>query len=173
MAIRPVSSPVAFETIVDYFLRAKDEYLLGMGVERARLFGRAEWLERLTADLGRPDPEKEACFVLWEVDGAAVGHSNINKILYENEAFIHLHLWPPSLRRQGRGTDLFKQSAALFMERFKLRRLICEPFAGNPAPNRVVPRAGFRFIRSYRRPAGGINYEQEVNRYELELPPVP
>ncbi len=166
--IRPVSKPAEYEPIVDYFLGAKEGYLRGMGVDPARLLGRAEWLAKLAADLLRPDRDKEACFVFWEVDGAPAGHSNVNKLRYGDEAFIHLHLWQPDLRRQGRGTALFRQSAAYFMDRFELRRLVCEPFAGNPAPNRAVPRAGFRFIRCYRRPEGGINFEQEVNRYELE-----
>jgi RimJ/RimL family protein N-acetyltransferase len=166
--IRAVSGIDEYQVIVDYFLGAPEAYLRGMGVDPARLFGREEWLQRLWADHQRPDAEKETCFVIWEIDGVAAGHSNINKIRYGDEAFIHLHLWQPNLRRRGAGRELFRQSAEHFLERFRLKRLICEPFAGNPAPNRVVPRAGFRFIRCYLREAGGINFEQEVNRYELE-----
>ena len=171
--IRPVSTVEEYRTIVDYFLQAKEEYLRGMGVEPARLLDRGAWLQKLEADHQRPDPEKETCFVIWEVDEVAAGHSNINKIRYGDEAFIHLHLWQPDLRKRGTGRELFRQSAEHFLERFRLKRLICEPFAGNPAPNRVVPRAGFRFIRCYRREAGGINFEQEVNRYELGAPGTP
>jgi hypothetical protein len=45
-----------------------------------------------------------------------------------------------------------------------------EPSAGNSAPNRVLEKLGFAFIRRYRTTPGVIAYEQDVNRYELRRP---
>jgi ribosomal-protein-alanine N-acetyltransferase len=71
------------------------------------------------------------------------------------------------LRKAGLGTDLSKRSAQFYFERFGLKRLICEPFADNPAPNKLLPKLGFKFIKRYRTVPGTISGEQEVNRYAL------
>jgi hypothetical protein len=46
--------------------------------------------------------------------------------------------------------------------------MYCEPYADNPAPNRVLVKTGFRFIARYRTTPGVINFEQEVNRYVID-----
>jgi len=56
----------------------------------------------------------------------------------------------------------------VFLRRFGLQRLYCEPYAENPAPNRVLAKAGFRFVKRYRTISGLINSEQDVNRYLIE-----
>jgi RimJ/RimL family protein N-acetyltransferase len=71
-------------------------------------------------------------------------------------------------RHAGLGTEFLRRSIEVFFRRFALRRLYCEPYAANPAPNRVLSKAGFRFIERYRTIPGLINSEQEVNRYVLE-----
>ena len=86
------------------------------------------------------------------------------------EAFIHLHLWKSQLRRAGLGTEFVRRSAAFYFERFNLQKLVCEPWAENPAPNRVLEKLGFAFVRRYRTIPGVIAFEQEVNRYELRRP---
>ena len=72
------------------------------------------------------------------------------------------------MRRAGLGTEFLRRSLGVFLRRFALRRLYCEPYAENPAPNRILVKAGFRFIRRYRTIPGLINSEQDVNRYVLE-----
>ena len=138
-----------------------------MGVDPSLLPDRTSWLNMLVADLERDDREKKACYVGWIYNGETVGHSNVNQIRFGEEAYIHLHLWRSDLRKTGLGTEFFKRSAETFVDRFRLKRLICEPWAENPAPNRVLLKAGFKFVRKYRTVPGLIQPEQEVNRYEL------
>ncbi|MBI3724660.1 GNAT family N-acetyltransferase [bacterium] len=164
----PLSTRPHFESVVDYFHDADDAFLEVMGVDRKRLPERETWIQRLLADLERPDAEKQTFFLGWEYEGKIVGHSNINKIRYGEDAFIHLHIWHPELRRGGLGTLFFKRSANAFMKRFRLKRLLCEPRAENAAPNKVLSKLGFRFVKRYRTVPGQINHEQEVNRYELD-----
>jgi len=165
--VRPFSSKRDCERVVDYFLNANPSYLRGMGVDPSLLPDRDCWLRTLIADLERDDREKKTCFVTWIYNGEAVGHSYINKIQFGKEAYIHLHIWRSDFRKLGIGTEFFKKSAQLFVDRFKLRRLVCEPFAENPAPNRVLLKAGFKFIRRYRTVPVPISAEIEVNRYIL------
>ena len=82
-------------------------------------------------------------------------------------AYFHLHLWRPHLRKAGLGTEFSRRSVQFYFERFRLKRLFSEPFAENLAPNKVLPRLGFKFIQRYRTVPGAINGEQEVNRYML------
>ena len=154
--------------MVEYFLTADEPFLRGMGVDPDKLPERGAWLERLLPDLLRPDAQKQAFYLGWDYRGRRVGHCNVNQLLYGERAFTHLHLWDAGARRAGLGTEFLRRSVPLFFQRFALQRLYCEPYAANPAPNRVLSKAGFRFLERYRTTPGLINFEQEVNRYVID-----
>jgi ribosomal-protein-alanine N-acetyltransferase len=154
-------------SIVSYFVDATDEHLLRMGVDRVKLFKREEWIKSISIELQKPLEEKQLFYVIWEVDGKPIGHSNINKIKYTDEAYMHLHMWTPVTRQRGLGTELVKRSIPFYFNNFKLKNLFCEPYAHNPAPNKTLPKLGFEFIKKYNTIPGVICFPQEVNRYVL------
>src|SRR5262249_55982368 len=147
---------------------APHDALRAMGVDPARLPARAEWKAAMLQDARRCDQEKERFFLTWLADDEPVGHSSINKIVVGEEAFIHLHLWRTGLRRSGLGTQLFQLSVAYMFDRFGLKRILCEPYADNPAPNRVLTKLGFELVKRYRTVPGAINFDQDVHRYQFE-----
>jgi len=170
IGVRPFSSREEYELMLDYFYKASDTFLRGMGVDRLKLPERDKWLDALLADHQKPDNERDRFYLIWTFRRQRVGHSSINKIVPGIEAFIHLHLWDSELRRAGLGTEFVRRSANFYFQRFNLKRLVCEPRADNPAPNRVLEKVGFAFIRRYRTTPVAIAYEQDVNRYELKRP---
>jgi len=44
---------------------------------------------------------------------------------------------------------------------------MCEPYALNPAPNKILKKVGFTFIKIYETTPGWINFKQKVNQYEF------
>ena len=167
--VRPFSDATDYESMVDYFLAGDDAFLTTMGVDRSKLPEREAWLRSLALDHQRDDARKDRCYLAWLHRGRRVGHSSISKIRIGEEAYIHLHLWRQDLRKGGLGTEFFRASADYFADRFRLQRLLCEPKADNAAPNRVLSKLGFRFVRRYKTVPGDINVEQEVHRYELAV----
>ena len=163
--VRPFAGQVEYEQMVDYFLSADDEFLRGMGAARSKLPSREDWISSVLRDHDRPNHQKERAYLAWVYDGVAIGHSSINKIQVGEEAFIHLHVWLRARRQGGLGTRFFRLSADRFAEDFALQRLYCEAYAENPAPNRLLEKSGFRFVKRYRTIPGPINFEQDVNRY--------
>jgi RimJ/RimL family protein N-acetyltransferase len=153
---------------VDYFHDASEAYLAGMGADRGLLPARDAWLRSIAEDLGRDDRRKKTCYVAWVYRMELVGHSSISHIRFGEDAHIHLHIWKEELRNSGLGSQLVERSARMFMHRFQLKRIVCEPWAGNPAPNKTVVKAGFKLERTYRTKPGTIQPEQVVNRYVLE-----
>jgi RimJ/RimL family protein N-acetyltransferase len=168
VCIRPFAGRDDYERMIDYFLGADQAFLRGMGVDPARLPPRGSWLESALRDHDRAEDERERSYLAWIHEGAIVGHSSVSKITPGEQAYIHLHLWVAGLRRSGLGRPFFEASAAEFMRALRLKRLYCEPYAGNPAPNRVLVKCGFRFVKRYRTVPGHINFEQDVNQYVLE-----
>src|SRR5438874_13322454 len=168
--VRPFSSGEEYELMLDYFYKADYPIVRGMGFDRVKLPERDKWRDALLADHEKPDGERDRFYLLWIFRGTRVGHSSINKIVPGDEAFIHLHLWNSQLRRAGLGTEFVRRSASFYFERFNLQKLVCEPRAENPAPNRVLEKLGFAFVRRHRTTPGVIAYEQDVNRYELRRP---
>jgi len=167
ISIRPLELDEV-QLIPEYFLAMNDAQLRGMGVDPPKLPKIDEWTQILVEDFARPVEEKHFYYVLWLVDGQIVGHSNINKIEFGDHAFTHLHLWNAENRKRGFGVELLKLSAREYFKRFELKFVFSEPFAGNPAPNRTLPKAGFDLVKTYDTLPGWINFHQTVNRWQLK-----
>jgi ribosomal-protein-alanine N-acetyltransferase len=169
LEVRPFATPRDYERMIEYFHGADDALLALMGVDRRRLPAAEAWLARLLPDLALPPDKKQTYYLGWWLDGVPVGHSNVNQIRFAEQAHIHLHLWHAPKRRSGFGQRFFERSLSCCVSQFQLRCVICEPRAENPAPNAVLTRAGFQWIRRYRTVPGLINTEQDVNRWELQV----
>ena len=155
------------EPLINYWLGADPTFLQGMGVDLAKLPVREEWHRMLTEQLATPLKEKKSYALIWEVDGKAVGHSNINKIVFGQEAYMHLHLWNPEVRKKGYGIQFIRMSLPYFFKNYELQTLYCEPYALNPAPNRTLARAGFSPVKEYVTTPGWINFEQPVRLWAM------
>jgi RimJ/RimL family protein N-acetyltransferase len=147
-----------YQFIVDYFVNADAKFLDGMGVDPKKLPARELWLGSLEENHSKPINERTIYSVIWHVDGKAIGHSNINKIIFGEEAFMHLHMWKPDTRNRGLGIELIRQSIPFYFHEFKLKNLYCEPYALNPAPNKTMKKIGFDFIKEYETIPGLISF---------------
>lgn len=158
-----------FESIVDYFLKADKDFLSGMGVDACKLPQREEWLKILSDEYQQPIKNKKIFYVIWALSDEPVGHSNVNKIIYDHEAYMHLHLWHRGKRQKGMGGEFIKMSLPYYFDNFKLKKLYCEPYALNPAPNRTLNKSGFDFIEQYETVPGWLNFHQPVNKWCMDL----
>lgn len=154
--------------MIRYFLDGDLKFLNGMGVDPKKLPSESAWFELLQDDFARPVQERQFYYLVWEVDGVPIGHCNINKIVYGEEAYMHLHIWKEEHRHRGCATHLLRPSIARFVETFALRKLLCEPYALNPAPNQTLPKFGFHLVKTYETTPGWITFHQPVNRWELD-----
>src|SRR6266567_3594517 len=113
--IKPFTCSSEYERMLDYFFQADETFLRGMGVDPAKLPKRDAWLDRLLADLAREDREKENYYLGWFDGSVPVGHSNVNKIIYGKEAYVHLHIWDRRYRKCGLGTAFLRESIRTFI----------------------------------------------------------
>ncbi len=155
------------ELLIQYWQNADDDFLIAMGVDLAKLPSKTEWESMLNHVVNAPIEQKKSYCIIWLEDGEPIGHSNVNKILFADEAYMHLHLWNSNSRQKGIGVELVKKSIPLFFENLKLEKLFCEPFALNPAPNNALKKIGFEFQKSYTTIPGSINFEQPVNLWMM------
>lgn len=153
--------------LVDYWLYSDPEHLVAMGVDLDKLPKEDELEEMLGSQLGLPLSEKKSYALIWEQNGEPVGHCNVNQIEFGKQAHMHLHLWQADNRKAGIGSALVKKSIPVFFENLELETLICEPYTLNPAPNKTLEKIGFTFIKSHTCVPGYLNFEQEVNRWEM------
>jgi len=157
-----------FENMTDYFLKADNQFLHAMGVDPVKLPNRDEWLTLLLEDHKKAMMHKSFFYVTWLLDKIPVGHSNINKIIFGEEAYTHLHLWHGDKRKKGIGFGFMKMCIPYYFNNFKLKQLYCEPYALNPAPNMMLKKLGFDFIKQYETIPGWISFHQPVNRWCLD-----
>lgn len=155
------------ENIVDYFLNADKDFLINLGVDLLKLPAKQEWLDMLHSDFKLSLEQKKFFYIIWLLNGKPVGHSNINKIVFANEAYMHLHIWHKYTRQQGVGAEFLKLTLPYYFDNFQLQNLFCEPSAFNAAPNKTLEKLGFDFVKSYDTIPGWLNSYQKVNRWVL------
>lgn len=153
--------------ITQYWLSADAAFLKGMGADIAKIPNKEEWQKMLSEQISKPLQQKQSYCIIWQLDEKPIGHSNVNKIIYAQEAYMHLHIWTSSIRKKGLGIELVKMTLPYFFENLQLKKLYCEPYALNPAPNKILQKAGFEFVKKYTTIPGSLNFEQEVNLWEL------
>ena len=155
------------DLITQYWLNADTAFLGGMGVAINKIPNADEWKAMLSEQLNQPIEEKKSYCIIWQVNDTPIGHSNINKIIFGEEAYIHLHIWNADARRKGYGAAFIKMTLPWFFNKYKLKKLYCEPYALNDAPNKTLEKAGFEFIKEYMTIPGWLNFEQPVKLWEM------
>jgi RimJ/RimL family protein N-acetyltransferase len=156
------------EPIVSYWTRMGSEDLERMGVDPARVPS-AEALRASLAELCRtPEAALPTCYLIWRVDGAPVGYASLKDIRRGETGSIHLHIWDPEMRGKGYGRRLFARSALYFYERFALGRIVCEPKAGNPMPNRLLRRSGYALLGTRTGTSSELSRVCELNVYLID-----
>jgi len=108
------------ELIANYWLGADQVFLQGMGVDTTKMPARNEWKEMLTDQINTPPDQKKSYCIIWQVAGKPVGHCNVNKIIFGQEAYMHLHLWQPDVRNKGYGVPFIKLTLPYFFQNLKL-----------------------------------------------------
>ena len=166
LQVRPIEKK-DIPQLVDYWMNASPDYLVGMGVDLDKMPDRASLTKMLEKQIELDIQEKLSYALIWDIDGEPSGHCNVNNIVYGEEAQMHLHLWHSGKRKSGLGTKLVKMSVARFFEDLQFQQLWCEPYALNPAPHRVLEKAGFQFIKEYKTIPGSINFEQNVKQWRM------
>ncbi|MFT5820249.1 MAG: ribosomal-protein-alanine N-acetyltransferase [Crocinitomix sp.] len=154
--------------IADYWLNSDPEFLYAMGVDLNKLPSREDLTKGLTAQLAKPINERQTYALIWLVNKAPIGHCNVNPFVFGEEAFLHLHIWNSVNRTKGIGLHLVQQSIEHFFETLEIKRIISEPYAQNPSPNKTLAKLAFKKVKTYRTIPGSLNFEQEVNRWVLE-----
>ena len=156
------------DLIIDYFLGATPEFYERLGVDPTRLPSRESWRERYEREYEKPYTDRETLLVIWREDGEAVGFSTCDRIVYGDQARMHLHSPESERRRSGIGTEGVSGAADIYFDRLELKRLVSEPNAFNVAPNRTLQAAGFKYVKTHMTVPGRLNFHQAVNRWELE-----
>src|SRR5947209_3868579 len=156
------------DIIIDYFHSASPELLNILGVDPSRLPERAQWKARFEHLFSLPIEERNFFAILWEIDGRPAGWSSADRIVFGEEAYMHLHVLDPARRGQGNGTFFVRESANIYFDILRISRHFCEPHALNVAPNRTLQAAGFKYVKTHETVPGPLNFHQPVTRWVLE-----
>ncbi len=114
------------EPLTRYWLGASPEFLTGMGVDLQKMPRPEEWSMMLNEQLNTPLKDKKSYCIIWLEDEIPVGHSNISKITFAEEAYMHLHLWNNASRKKGNGTTFVKLTLPYFFENYRLKKVYIE-----------------------------------------------
>jgi RimJ/RimL family protein N-acetyltransferase len=118
-------------------------------VDPPKLPGKEKWLNLLADEQRQPLQNKKFYYVIWLLNNTPVGLRTFIRSFFGEEAYMHLHIWNSDKRQKGIGLEFIKMSLPYYFDKFKLKRLYCEPSALNPAPNKILQKIGFDFEKKY------------------------
>ena len=153
------------ELIISYFHDATPEHLEMLGVDPTRLPRPPAWREYFKKEYSLSLDKRAGYFVLWLSDAEPVGFSTCDKIVPGEHASMHLHVTQPDMRQRGIGAECIRRSVDIYVDRFGLKRVFCEPNAFNTGPNRTLQKAGFKYLKTYMTVPGPLNFRQAVTRW--------
>ncbi|MBK9320584.1 MAG: GNAT family N-acetyltransferase [Bacteroidetes bacterium] len=159
--------PSTIPMIVKYWLESDAKYLMSLGVDLKKLPSGEKLTGMLMQQLELPLALKKSYCIIWMLNDKPVGHSNLNPVTFGEEAFMHLHLWNSDERNKGLGIAFLKLTIPVFFSAMQIKKLYCEPYALNDAPNKILNKFGFNFVKEYITTPGSLNFEQSVKRWEL------
>jgi RimJ/RimL family protein N-acetyltransferase len=166
LSVRPLAAE-DFNGFINYWLGLSQEEIERLGIAIDRMPSAAQMRSDLKAMLAAPNNGVRSFVLAWCVNGEAIGHSSLKDIVPRDSGSIHLHMWRADLRGKGHGPYLFCLAAVDLYERFKLKRIICEPKAANPAPNRLLQRIGFPLISTRVGRSSELSTICKLNRYDI------
>jgi len=166
LSVRPLEAE-DFDAFINYWLGLSQGEIERLGVAIDSLPSAARMRSELEAIVAAPNDGVGRFVLAWCINGEAIGHASLKDIVPADFGSIHLHMWRPEFRGKGYGPHLFCLAAVDFYERFKLRRIICEPKADNPAPNRLLQRIGFPLTSTRTGRSSELSVICKLNRYEI------
>jgi RimJ/RimL family protein N-acetyltransferase len=107
--------------LISYWQNASNEFLLAMGADPAKLPDAEQLQQMLLEQISRPYVEKASYCIIWLLNDKPIGHSNVNKIIFGKEAFMHLHLWNQSSRQSGIGSKLVERTIPYFFKNLEIK----------------------------------------------------
>lgn len=150
-----------------YWLHADAAYLAGMGVDISKLPSREDFYSYWQSQFQIPIEQRASYCVVWLKNNIPVGHSSVRPVTYGKDAYMHIHLWHSDERQKGTGFEFIKLTLPHYFEVLQLEDLYCEPYALNPAPNKLLEKAGFICIKEYETTPGPSNFQQPVKCWHL------
>jgi RimJ/RimL family protein N-acetyltransferase len=166
LTVRPLAAG-DFSEFINYWLGLSQVEIARMGVAIDRMPSATEMRSDLETMLAATNSAVRTFVLTWCINGEPIGHSSLKEIVPGDFGSIHLHMWRRDLRGKGYSSRLFCLSAVDFYERFKLKRMICEPKADNPSPNRLLQRIGFPLISTRLGKSSELSVSCKLNRYDI------
>lgn len=156
------------DAIATYWTSASSADMQRMGVSQEH-FPKPPALEAsMMPYAGTPKPTADAAYIMWEIDGRTIGFSSLKHIAHPTIGGMHLHMWESVSRGRGYGAVLFAKSAVMFYEHFGLEKIVCEPSASNPMPNKMLQKIGFPLVKTYVGKSSALSAETTLNCYEID-----
>jgi RimJ/RimL family protein N-acetyltransferase len=155
------------EGIIAYFQRLSAVELVEMGIDSTSLKLEDDWKKWFEQNLYQSLYKVAAYFLIWDIDDVMVGFTFVDRIVYGRDAYMHMYLIQPQLRKSGHGQKFMRQSTKALFNQFKFDELYCEPSAINTEAQRALQACGFKYVKTHNKPSPDFAYKVPLSQWRL------
>ncbi|MNS64575.1 hypothetical protein D3C72_977090 [compost metagenome] len=134
--------------ILNYWFHSPEGFVESMGVDLAKMPTESEMNEHLTKRLQvNATLEKSRLNALVILhDNRPIGFHTLVPFTEGESGVFHAHIWQADMRKKGVGYHSYPKACLLFMERFKLQKIIFKTPEQNIGAIKVKEKLGIRCI---------------------------
>lgn len=157
-----------FTTLFNYWNNLDFDSAFTIGIDRDKIPDYDTFSLLLSEQMTLPLAEKNTYILICELDGKAVGHSNISPIYNGNYANVHIHIWDSGLRGKNLGKQFLRLALPIYIAKYDLKSLNAVIHSYNLAAGKLFQKMGFEFVEEYESKLGDWSFYQKVKKYSLK-----
>lgn len=136
------------EPLYRYFQTMKDDETLSKVINLTKIKPFEKFKDFYLSKIeSSADTQKTSYDILIiEYKGEAVGHHTIDPVEYGKSGIFHAHIWNPALRRLKIGSWSYPRASLLFLEKFKLEKVLYLTPKDNPKAIDLKVKLGYKIL---------------------------
>lgn len=135
--------------ILRYWFHSPAGFIESIGVDANKLPSEhaleATLIEKCQHDKQSTDPQSNALIII--CDDTPVGFHTLSPVEHGNFGIFHAHIWDHDMRNKGIAKTSYPLACAVFMQRFKLQKILFKTPQQNTGALRVKEHLGIRYVR--------------------------
>jgi RimJ/RimL family protein N-acetyltransferase len=153
---------------LSYIQDSPRQFLEQLGFDTSKLLDRESHKKFLIQRTESEQREKTFHFVVAQLNEKTIAAASLPLSVHQDVPRAHFHIYSEEHRGKGLGVPILKAALKLLMNFHQVNRIYIEPKIDNTRMNKLMSKAGFRFVEQTVF-SGSVTHAFQANRYAVVL----